>query len=260
MLTYGAQQLASSFRTVRKNTIQVAQDIPEDKYAHVPAEGARTVGRMLTHVAIAPTRLWQGMHGTRSNDMTGFDFFGLGARMQAEEATPRTKAEIVELLTTEGEAFAIVSRRVLGRRAERDGEDVWRRRALGEVSPRDADGREGARDAPPRAAHAHRTSARHHPAPHAADERAHRADGEGARGDCLIAVVWSPKSGARRPAFHSGADDANVVASARPSQINPSPRPSVAADGRRVVAEELLEDRVKKLEKAWNHWRKCRSS
>ncbi len=38
--------------------------------------------------------------------MTGFDFFGLGARMQAEEATPRTKAEIVELLTTEGEAFA----------------------------------------------------------------------------------------------------------------------------------------------------------
>ena len=46
--------------------------------------GARTVGRMLTHVAIAPTRLWQGMHGTRSTDMTGFDFFGLGARMQAE--------------------------------------------------------------------------------------------------------------------------------------------------------------------------------
>ena len=106
MLTYGAQQLASAFRTVRKNTIQVAQDIPEDKYAHVPAEGARTVGRMLTHVAIAPTRLWQGMHGTRSTDMTGFDFFGLGARMQAEESTPRTKAEIVELLSTEGEAFA----------------------------------------------------------------------------------------------------------------------------------------------------------
>jgi len=106
MSAYGAQQLASSFRTVRKNTIQVAQDIPEDKYAHVPAEGARTVGRMLTHVAIVPTRLWQGMHGTRSTDMTGFDFFGLGAQLQAEEATPRTKAEIIELLTTEGEAFA----------------------------------------------------------------------------------------------------------------------------------------------------------
>jgi uncharacterized damage-inducible protein DinB len=103
MSSYGAHQLASSFRTVRKNTIQVAQDIPEDKYAHVPAEGARTVGRMLTHVAIVPMRLWHGMHGTRSTDMTGF---GLGAQMQAEEATPRTKAEILELLTTEGEAFA----------------------------------------------------------------------------------------------------------------------------------------------------------
>jgi len=106
MSSYGAQQLASSFRTVRRNTIQVAQDIPEDKYAHVPADGARTVGRMLTHVAIAPMRLWHGMHGTRSTDMTGFDFFGLGGRMQAEEATPRSKAEIIELLTTEGEAFA----------------------------------------------------------------------------------------------------------------------------------------------------------
>ena len=192
MSAYGAQQLASSFRTVRKNTIQVAQDIPEDKYTHVPAEGARTVGRMLTHVAIVPTRLWQGMHGTRSTDMTGFDFFGLGARMQAEESTPRTKAEIIDAADHRGRSLRDVPRRVLGRRAERDGEDVCGRRARGEVSPRDADGRQGARDAPPRAAHAHRASARDHSAPHAADERAHRADGEGARGDCLIARRLEP--------------------------------------------------------------------
>ena len=106
MLTYGAQQLASSFRTVRRNTIQVAEDIPEDKYSHCPAEGARTIGRMLTHVAIAPMRLWHGMHGTRSTDMTTFDFFGLGNRMREEEATPRTKAQILDLLAHEGEAFA----------------------------------------------------------------------------------------------------------------------------------------------------------
>ena len=106
MLCYGAQHLASSFQTVRKNTIQIAQDIPEDKYDHQPADGARTVRRMLTHVAIAPMRLWHGMHGTRSMDMTGFDFLGLGERMGQEETTPRTKAEIVELLTREGDAFA----------------------------------------------------------------------------------------------------------------------------------------------------------
>ena len=106
MLTYGAQQLASSFRTVRKNTIQVAQDIPEDKYAHVPAEGARTVGQMLTHVAITPTHLWQALHGTRSMDIRGFDFLGLGARLREEEQKARTKAQILELLTREGDAFA----------------------------------------------------------------------------------------------------------------------------------------------------------
>jgi uncharacterized damage-inducible protein DinB len=106
MLCYGAKHLAASFRTVRKNTIQVAQDIPEEQYSHLPAEGARTVARMLTHVALAPTRLWLEMHATRSADVTGFDFLGLAEKMRIEEATPRTKAQIIDLLTTEGEAFA----------------------------------------------------------------------------------------------------------------------------------------------------------
>ena len=106
MSSYGAQQLASSFRTVRKNTIQVAQEIPEEKYSHVPAEGARTVGQMLTHVAITPMQLWHALHGTRTMDVTTFDFFGLGARLQEEERKPRTKDEIVALLTSEGEKFA----------------------------------------------------------------------------------------------------------------------------------------------------------
>ena len=106
MLCYGATQLAASFRTVRKNTIQIAQDIPEDKYDHVPADGARTVGQMFTHVALVPTMLWMKMHDARSMDVMGFDFLGLGQTMQAEESTPRTKAQIVALLTEHGERFA----------------------------------------------------------------------------------------------------------------------------------------------------------
>jgi hypothetical protein len=31
---YGAKEIAEGFRTVRKNTIQVAEDIPEDKYSY----------------------------------------------------------------------------------------------------------------------------------------------------------------------------------------------------------------------------------
>jgi uncharacterized damage-inducible protein DinB len=106
MLCYGAQQLASSFRTVRKNTIQVAEDIPEAKYDHRPFEGARSVAQMLTHVALAPMALWYGMHGSRSTDVTTFDFMTLARTMREEEAAGRTKAQILDLLHREGEAFA----------------------------------------------------------------------------------------------------------------------------------------------------------
>ena len=47
MTTYGAKDIADSFRTVRKNTIQVAQDIPEDQYGFRAAEGGMTVAEML---------------------------------------------------------------------------------------------------------------------------------------------------------------------------------------------------------------------
>src|SRR6516164_6727721 len=33
MTYYGARELAESFRTVRKNTVAVAEDIPEEKYS-----------------------------------------------------------------------------------------------------------------------------------------------------------------------------------------------------------------------------------
>ena len=36
---YGAKEIAASFRTVRNNTLKIAEDIPEDKYSFRPAEG-----------------------------------------------------------------------------------------------------------------------------------------------------------------------------------------------------------------------------
>ena len=105
MSIYGGKELANAFRTVRKNTIQVAQDIPEDKYSFVPAPEARTVQRMLTHVAIS-TRIWEEVHKKRLTTLAGYDFLGMMDRFSAEEAKPRTKAEILELLRTEGDQFA----------------------------------------------------------------------------------------------------------------------------------------------------------
>lgn len=105
MSIYGGKELANSFRTVRKNTIQVAEDIPEDKYDFVAAPEVRTVGRMLTHVAIA-TRIWEDLNKQGLTTLVGFDFIGLTEQFNAEEAKPRTKAEILELLRTEGDKFA----------------------------------------------------------------------------------------------------------------------------------------------------------
>jgi uncharacterized damage-inducible protein DinB len=105
MTSYGGKELASAFRTVRKNTIQVAEDIPESKYGFVAAPDVRPVSRMLTHVAIA-TRIWEEVHKKRLTTLAGFDFFGTMDKFNAEEAKPRSKAEILELLRTSGEQFA----------------------------------------------------------------------------------------------------------------------------------------------------------
>lgn len=106
MSVYGGKELANAFRTVRKNTIQVAEDIPESKYGHVAAPECKSVGRMLAHVAVAMS-FWSEIHGKRRlTTMVGLNFSELMERFDAEENKPRTKAEIVELLRKEGEEFA----------------------------------------------------------------------------------------------------------------------------------------------------------
>ena len=46
--------MAESFRTVRKNTIQVAEDIPEEKYSFRAAPDTMSVGEILAHLAATP--------------------------------------------------------------------------------------------------------------------------------------------------------------------------------------------------------------
>jgi uncharacterized damage-inducible protein DinB len=104
-LSYGGKDLANGFRTVRKNTIQVAEDIPESKYDHVAAPEIRSVRQMLTHIAVA-TRLWERIHKQRITSLAGVNFAEVIEEFNAEEAKPRSKAELIELLRTEGERFA----------------------------------------------------------------------------------------------------------------------------------------------------------
>ena len=106
MNSYGGKELAAAFRTVRKNTLQVAEDIPESQYQFVASPDCRSVAQMLTHIALA-TRIWDEIHKTkRLNTLVGFDFLRLVDQFKVEENKPRSKAEILELLRNEGEQFA----------------------------------------------------------------------------------------------------------------------------------------------------------
>ena len=106
MTYYGGKDLAAAFLTVRNNTIKIAEEIPEDKYGFRPAEGCRSVAETLAHMAIIP-RVPQKIHFTdRLTNLAGFDFFGMMGQLQAETAKPRTKAELLALLRTEGDKFA----------------------------------------------------------------------------------------------------------------------------------------------------------
>jgi uncharacterized damage-inducible protein DinB len=107
MSIYGEKDLGRQFRTVRQNTIQIAEDIPAEQYNHIPAQDCRSVGQMLTHIAVAP-QIWEEIHGKqRVMTLVGFDFLALGERVKKEESKPRTKAEILELLRSRGDAFAV---------------------------------------------------------------------------------------------------------------------------------------------------------
>jgi uncharacterized damage-inducible protein DinB len=106
MISYGAKELADSFRTVRKNTMQIAEDIPESQYGFRAAPECRSVGELLVHIANAPSVQHQ-IHGTeRRTTLEGFDFFAFIGQMVAKEKETRSKAQVIELLRKEGDRFA----------------------------------------------------------------------------------------------------------------------------------------------------------
>ena len=107
MTYYGGKELAAAFRTVRKNTVQIAEEIPETKYDFKPAPEARSIAQTLAHLALSP-RFFHYIHSNRITDMGTINFQEVFGPMMAEEGQPRTKAEIVDMLKTEGEKFAAV--------------------------------------------------------------------------------------------------------------------------------------------------------
>src|SRR5438105_3581175 len=106
MAEYGAKELAKAYRTVRGNTVQIAEEIPEDKYDFVAAPGVRSVSQLLRHMAFANQIHYDFHRDRRISTLAGYDFGAIIGKMHGEASKPRTKAEIVALLKDEGEKFA----------------------------------------------------------------------------------------------------------------------------------------------------------
>ena len=105
MTYYGAKDLAASFRQVRGNTIQIAEEIPDNKYDFRAAPDCRSVAQTLIHLAFAPG-FQLHFQQNRVTDLQTVNFMELVQRFGSEEAKARTKPEIVALLRSEGESFA----------------------------------------------------------------------------------------------------------------------------------------------------------
>jgi len=105
MTYYGSKDLARSFRTVRRNTLTIAEEIPEDQYGFRPTADTRSVAEILGHL-IASARGAYDAHAVRKvRTYVGVDFAALARERQQQEEQFRAKADILDALRRDGEAW-----------------------------------------------------------------------------------------------------------------------------------------------------------
>jgi uncharacterized damage-inducible protein DinB len=105
MTYYGGKELAAAFRTVRNNTIKIAEEIPESQYGFKASPDTRSIGQTLAHIAVSSS-FQAHIHQNKVTDLKTVNFMELMQKFGAEENMPRTKAEIIAFLKAEGDAFA----------------------------------------------------------------------------------------------------------------------------------------------------------
>jgi uncharacterized damage-inducible protein DinB len=105
MTYYGAKDIAASFRTVRNNTLKIAEEIPEDKHSFRPAEGSRTIAQTLIHISNIHKFALAIHRDNVISTMQGFNFLAFIEPIAASEQETMTKAQIIARLTAAGEEF-----------------------------------------------------------------------------------------------------------------------------------------------------------
>lgn len=103
MNLYGPKQRAESMRTVRNNTILIAEDIPEESYGYRPTPQSRTVAELFLHIAAAWQLTYQIHEIDRRDSIEDFDFGGFFQGSSVNEKRTLSKSQIIAFLRTEGE-------------------------------------------------------------------------------------------------------------------------------------------------------------
>jgi uncharacterized damage-inducible protein DinB len=106
MTYYSGADLARTFRVMRKNTLQIAQDIPESQYGFRATPLARSVGELLAHIASSARWTLKVHTADKAPTMSFEDFARYGQENAAYEKTLTTKAAIVKALETNRDEFA----------------------------------------------------------------------------------------------------------------------------------------------------------
>jgi uncharacterized damage-inducible protein DinB len=104
-MIYGTRELAASFLIVRNNTVKIAEEIPESKYDFRATPDTRSIRDTLAHVALIPS-FQHHVHSNKIDDLGKVNFPELMQKFGVEQSKPRTKADIIALLRSEGAKFA----------------------------------------------------------------------------------------------------------------------------------------------------------
>lgn len=106
MTYYGSQRLAEGFRTVRKNTITIAEEIPAEKYAFKATPDVMSVAEILAHLAVSTA--WHMEVHSRRVPLIDFPMFSARhVERQAEQTALAAagKDAILAALRQQGDAF-----------------------------------------------------------------------------------------------------------------------------------------------------------
>ncbi len=105
MTYYSGKEMARRFEPFARTRSRSRKRFRRTSTTSKAAPDVRSVGQTLAHVALS-TGFQHHIHTNKIDDMKTVNFGELMAKFGPEEAKPRTKAEIVALLKSEGEKFA----------------------------------------------------------------------------------------------------------------------------------------------------------